>query len=84
MVDFYSLYQLLHSEVYRKDLKLWISNVKICIDNYDWLISGSPITQLNEMKEGESNRTLPKIFAGKNLRMTQNKSDALIQSKEGG
>ena len=32
LVDFHSLYQLLHSQVYRNGLKLWISNVKICFD----------------------------------------------------
>ena len=31
LVDFYSLYQLLHSQVYRNGLKLRISNMKICI-----------------------------------------------------
>ena len=31
LVDFHSLYQLLHSQVYRNGLKLWIFNVKIYI-----------------------------------------------------
>ena len=39
----------------------------------DWLIRGSHITQLKKINEGESNSKLPKIFAGKNLQMTQNK-----------
>ena len=34
LVDFYSLYILLHSQVERNDLRLWISNVKICIDKW--------------------------------------------------
>ena len=34
LVDFHSLYQLLHSQVYRNELKLWISNVKICLDKW--------------------------------------------------
>ena len=34
LVDFHSLYQLLHSQVYHNGLKLWISNVKICIDKW--------------------------------------------------
>ena len=34
------------------------------------------------MNEGESDRKLPKIFAGKNLRMTQKKLHALIYSKK--
>ena len=54
LVDFYSLYQLLYSRVYRNSLKLRISSVKICMIN-----------------EGESNRKLPKMFAGQNIRMTQ-------------
>ena len=33
LVDFHSLYQLLHSQVYCNGLKLCISNVKICTDN---------------------------------------------------
>ena len=53
LVDFYSLYQLLHSQLYRNGLKLWISNVKSVLIN-----------------EGESNRKLLKLFAGKNLWMT--------------
>ena len=55
LVDFHSLYQLLHShKVYRDGLKLWISNVKFGL-----------------ISEGESNRKLPKVFASKNLGMTQ-------------
>ena len=53
LVDFHILYQLLHSQVYRSGLKLLISNVKICVDNCEWLISGSYITQLNKINEGE-------------------------------
>ena len=34
LVDFHSLYQLLYSQVYRKGLKLWISNVKIFINKW--------------------------------------------------
>ena len=30
-LDFHSLYQLLHSQVYRNGLELWICNVEICI-----------------------------------------------------
>ena len=71
LVDFHSLYQLLHPQVYRNGLKLWISNVKICIDNCDWLISASHIMQLNKITEKESNRKLLKMLTGKNLRMTQ-------------
>ena len=41
LVNFHSLYQLLHSQVYCHGLKLCISKVKICINNCDWLISGS-------------------------------------------
>ena len=47
LIDFHSLYQLLHSQVYCNGLKLGISNVKICIYNCGWLTSGSQITQLN-------------------------------------
>ena len=61
----------MHSQIYRNGLKIWISNVKIYIDNCDWLISGSHITQFNKINEGESNRKLPKMFADKNLRTTQ-------------
>ena len=32
LFGFHSLYQLLHSQVYRNDLNLRISNVGICID----------------------------------------------------
>ena len=32
LVGFHSLYQLLHSLFYHAVLKLWISNVKICIN----------------------------------------------------
>ena len=32
LVDFHSLFQLLHSQVYRDGLKLWIYDVKICFD----------------------------------------------------
>ena len=32
LVDFHSLYELLHSQVYRNGLKLRITNVEICID----------------------------------------------------
>ena len=35
------------------------------------------------INEGESNKKLPKMFAGKNLRMTQKKLPALIESKKG-
>ena len=43
LVDFHSLYQLLHShKVYRDGLKLWISNLKFGL-----------------ISEGESNRKLP-------------------------
>ena len=33
LVDFNGLYQLLHSQIRRNGLKLWISNVKICIES---------------------------------------------------
>ena len=33
LVDFHSLYQLLHSQVYHNGLKLWISNVKFVLIN---------------------------------------------------
>ena len=36
------------------------------------MISSSKITKLNKVNEGESNRKLPKLFAGIKLRMTQN------------
>ena len=62
-VDFHSLYQLLHLQVYCNGLKLSISN--FCI----------VFVLLNE---GESNRKLPKTFARKNLRMTQSKLYVLI------
>ena len=71
MVDFHSLCQLLHSQVYHDDLKLWTSNDEICIDNCDWLISSSHITKLNEINEGEANKKLPKVFPGQILQMTQ-------------
>ena len=56
LVDFHSSYQLLHSQVYRNDLKHWIYNIK----TYSLLIN-----------EGESNKNLLKMFANKNLQMTQ-------------
>ena len=34
------------------------------------------------INEGESNRKFPKIFAGKNLRMTEKKLHALIYSQK--
>ena len=34
LVDFHSLCQLLHSQIYRNGLKLRFSNVKICIDKW--------------------------------------------------
>lgn len=33
-VDFHSLYQLLHSQVYGNGLKLWNSSGKICTDKW--------------------------------------------------
>ena len=48
-------------------LKLWISNTEICIDNCNSLINDSHITQLNKIKERESNRKLPRMFPVKNL-----------------
>ena len=53
LVIFHFLYQLLHLQVYNSGLKLWISNVKICIDNCNSLISGSHITQLKKMHQGD-------------------------------
>ena len=53
--------------MYRNVLKLWISNVKICIDKEFVL-----------MNEGESNRKFPIMFTDKYLRMTQEKLHALI------
>ena len=52
--------------------------MKICIDNCNWLISGSHITQLKMMHQGASRRKLPKDFAGKNLQMAQQKLTMLI------
>ena len=63
----FSLYRLLHSQVYRNDLKLWISNVKFLLIN-----------------ERESNRKLPKMFAGKSLRMTQKKASRVDLIKKAG
>ena len=34
LVDFHSLYEVLDSQVYGNGLKLWISNVKVCIDKW--------------------------------------------------
>ena len=40
----------------------------------DWLINGFYITLSNKINKGESNRKLPKMFAGKKLRMTHKKA----------
>ena len=37
------------------------------------MIRSSHNTQLNKANKGESNRKLPKMFAGKNLQITQKK-----------
>ena len=50
LVNFHSLYQLLHSQAYCNGLKPYILWLKFVLIN-----------------EGESNRKLPKMFAGKNL-----------------
>ena len=75
IADFHSLYQLLHLQVYCNGLKLWISKVKICIDNCDWLTSGS------QHYTTEYLEICLKVcyFASKNLRMTQKKLCTLIQ-----
>ena len=62
VVDFCSFHQLLHLQAYRNGLKLWILNVKIS------KVKGNQIFHV-WMKQ--SNRMLPKIFAGQNLRVTQ-------------
>ena len=38
LVDPHSLYKLLHSQVYSNGLKPWISNVKISVDKWGWII----------------------------------------------
>ena len=58
LVDFHSLYQLVHLQIYVDGLKLL--ELKKTIKTLDFVL----------INEGESNRKLPKIFAGKILRMT--------------
>ena len=55
LVDFHSSHQLLHSH------KVYRDGLKLWISN----------VKFGLINEGESNRKLPKVFAGKNLGMTQ-------------
>ena len=62
LVDFHSLYQLIHACKYT-----------VIVLKYEFLTLKFVLTN-----EGESSRKLPKIFACKNLQMTQRKIQTLI------